>query len=32
MSVDVKALRQEATERTDRALEALLPSVETVPA
>jgi len=31
MPVDVKALRQEATERTDRALEELLPSVETVP-
>jgi len=32
MSVDVKALRQQATVQTDRALEALLPSVETVPA
>jgi geranylgeranyl diphosphate synthase type II len=32
MSVDVKALRHEATERTDRALEELLLSVETAPA
>src|ERR1019366_1883328 len=31
MQVDVKSLRQEATEMTDRALEELLPSVETVP-
>ncbi len=31
MQVDVKSLRQEATERTDRALEELLPSIETVP-
>jgi len=31
MSVDVKALRHEATERTDRALEELLLSVETAP-
>ena len=32
MPVDVKLLKQEAAERTDRALEELLPSVETVPA
>jgi geranylgeranyl diphosphate synthase type II len=32
MPVDVKLLKQEATELTDRALEALLPSIETVPA
>ncbi len=32
MLVDVRTLRQEATELTDRALEALLPTVETVPA
>ena len=32
MPTDVKSLRQEATELTDHALEALLPSVETVPA
>ena len=31
MQVDVKSLRQEATELTDRALEELLPSIETVP-
>jgi geranylgeranyl diphosphate synthase type II len=31
MLVDVKSLRQEATELTDRALEELLPSVATVP-
>jgi geranylgeranyl diphosphate synthase type II len=31
MQVDVKLLKQEATELTDRALEELLPSVETVP-
>ena len=31
MQVDVKFLKQEATEMTDRALEELLPSVETVP-
>jgi geranylgeranyl diphosphate synthase type II len=32
MNVDVSSLRQEATELTDRALEELLPGVETVPA
>ena len=32
MSVDVKALNQEAAELTDRALEDLIPTVETVPA
>jgi geranylgeranyl diphosphate synthase type II len=32
MSVDVKLLKQEAAELTDRALEELLPSVTTVPA
>ena len=32
MSVDVKLLKKEAAELTDRALEELLPSVETVPA
>jgi geranylgeranyl diphosphate synthase type II len=32
MNVDVKSLKNEAAELTDRALEALLPSVETVPA
>jgi geranylgeranyl diphosphate synthase type II len=32
MSADVKSLKQEATELTDRALEELLPAVETVPA
>lgn len=32
MSVDVKALNKEAAEITDRALEELIPSVETVPA
>jgi len=32
MPVDVKMLKQEAAELTDRALEELLPSVETVPA
>jgi geranylgeranyl diphosphate synthase type II len=32
MPVDVKSLRQEATELTDRALESLLPSTEHVPA
>jgi geranylgeranyl diphosphate synthase type II len=32
MSADVKLLRKEAAELTDRALEELLPSVETVPA
>jgi geranylgeranyl diphosphate synthase type II len=31
MPADVKMLKQEATELTDRALEKLLPSVETVP-
>lgn len=31
MQVDVKCLRQQATELTDRALEELLPSAETVP-
>ena len=31
MSVDVKSLKQEAAELTDRALEELLPSVTTVP-
>jgi geranylgeranyl diphosphate synthase type II len=31
MQVDVKSLRHEATELTDRALEELLPSIETVP-
>ena len=32
MQADVKLLRDEATERTDRALDELIPSVETVPA
>jgi geranylgeranyl diphosphate synthase type II len=32
MSVDVRALNKEAAERTDRALEALLPSATAVPA
>jgi geranylgeranyl diphosphate synthase type II len=32
MSVDVKALNKEAAELTDRALEDLIPTVETVPA
>jgi geranylgeranyl diphosphate synthase type II len=32
MNVDVSSLRQEATELTDRALEELLPRIETVPA
>ena len=32
MTVDVKSLMQEGAELTDRALEELLPSVETVPA
>ena len=32
MQADVKLLRDEATERTDRALEELIPSSETVPA
>jgi geranylgeranyl diphosphate synthase type II len=32
MQVDVKLLRQEATELTDRALEELLPNADTVPA
>src|ERR1017187_9103597 len=32
MPADVKTLREEATELTDRALEALLPGVDTVPA
>jgi hypothetical protein len=32
MSVDVKLLNKEAAELTDRALEELIPSVETVPA
>jgi len=32
MHADVKLLRDEATERTDRALEELIPSAETVPA
>ncbi len=32
MSVDVKLMKKEAAELTDRALEELLPSVETVPA
>jgi len=32
MSVDVKALNKEAAELTDRALEDLIPAVETVPA
>jgi geranylgeranyl diphosphate synthase type II len=32
MQVDVKSLKQEATELTDRALEVLLPSVDTAPA
>jgi geranylgeranyl diphosphate synthase, type II len=32
MSVDVKSLNQQAAELTDRALEELIPSVETVPA
>ncbi len=31
MSVDVNSLRQEGLEQTDRALEELLPSIETVP-
>ena len=32
MPADVKSLKEEAAEMTDRALEALLPSVDTVPA
>ena len=32
MTADVKLLRKEATELTDRALEELLPSVDTAPA
>ncbi len=32
MQADVKNLRNEATQRTDRALEELIPTVETVPA
>jgi geranylgeranyl diphosphate synthase type II len=32
MSVDVKALNKEAADQTDRALDELIPSVETVPA
>ena len=32
MTIDVKSLLQEGAELTDRALEELLPSVETVPA
>jgi geranylgeranyl diphosphate synthase type II len=32
MPTDVRSLKQEATELTDRALEELIPSVETVPA
>ena len=31
MAVDVKSLNKEAAERTDRALEVLIPTVETVP-
>ncbi len=32
MAVDVKSLNKQAAELTDRALEELIPSVETVPA
>ena len=32
MPVDVRSLNQEGAELTDQALEALIPSVETVPA
>ena len=32
MAIDVKTLIREGAERTDRALEALIPTAETVPA